>query len=402
MAMPIRMPGLGTTVEEVKLLRWLKNVGDPVKRGEVICEVETDKAVTELESAVAGVLLAQMFAEESMVGEGDVVAYVGAEGEAVPGEETSEQAPAPPAESPKQPPVPAEQMPRAQAPAPTTDADFSGVRASPVIKNLARKMGVDIRGLQGSGPSGQVLRADLLRAASGEAPLATAPQAGLPSGGAASAGTLSKNQRTIARRVSQSHRDIVNVDFQCKIDMSAAIAYREQSAAGGQKVCFDAIFAHALAKTVARFPVFRHRMAGEQVEQIPGTGIGVAISVGDELYTATVSDAAEKPISEIDAEIRLLAVKAREGRLTLSEMSGAVMTLSNLGMFPVSSFAIIIPPDQSASLAIGCTEETILLDNGKLRSAPICTVTLSVDHRVINGRPAGEFLAVLKETMETL
>ncbi len=185
--------------------------------------------------------------------------------------------------------------------------------------------------------------------------------------------------------------------------MTAVLALRERLAAQGQKVSFDAIVVRALSQVLVKFEQFRQSMAGEEVLAAGSVNVGFAVSAGKELYTPTVFDADRKSLVEIDREIRELTEKARQGKLSATEMSGALMTISNLGMLPVIEFTAVIPPGQSAALAMGATENMVVADAaGAMSVEPMATVTLSVDHRIINGRQGAEFLAAVKQTVEAV
>ncbi len=394
MAVEIKMPSLGTAVDEVRLINWVKNVGDPVKMGEVIAEVETDKAVTELESYAAGTVLAHLVQADSIVEEGQIIAYVGKEGEQVPGGQDAQ----------NKAPEPTQTQ---RAPAQSTESKKDDFRVSPVIRKLAQREGVDLASCTPSGPSGQILRKDVL-AAKGKAPAAQQPQPSRKAQPAApqpagASPTLSRNQRGVIKRITESHRQQVPIHLNAYIDMTAVLNLRQDLLEKtGSKVSFDAIFIHTLARLLNRFPRFRTRMVEEELTPIEGDGVALAVSPGEELFTPTVVQAGSKSYVEIDNDIRSLAAKAREGKITLDEMSGACFTISNLGMYPISSFDMVVPPEQCAALAIGTIEHRITLEDGRLQSAPSVCVTLTCDHRIINGRQGAEMLAALKEKLETL
>jgi pyruvate dehydrogenase E2 component (dihydrolipoamide acetyltransferase) len=291
-----------------------------------------------------------------------------------------------------------------------------------MIRNLAAREGIDLATVRATGPGGQITRDDVLRAKADAVSARQAAPPGkslvaknVPLGKAPAAGPaveLSSNQRVVARRVLQSHREIVPINLVARVNMSGAIALRERSQANNHaradlgmalhKLSFDAIFIHAISRIISHFQQFRLRMIGEEVSAIPQIHIGLAVSVGPELYTPTVTYADERSLEEIDSQIRLLAAKARDGKLTLAEMSGACFTISNLGMLPVVSFDAAIPPGQAAALAIGAIEQVIAVRGDRIVSEPFAAITLSVDHRLINGRQGAEFLASLKQFVEKL
>ena len=379
MATEIVMPDLGTAVDFVKIVRWLKAEGEAVRRGEPICEIETDKATVEMESFAEGVLLRRVAQEGEEVQQGAIIAYLGQPGET-----------APTGSGPASPAAQAAEVRLVEKTAPSGD-----VEVSPLVRNLARREGVDLSKVRGTGPAGRILREDVLRAKSAGAAPAKGETRAAPPG-------LSACQRAVAQRVAQSHRQIVPLNLIGRIEMSAAQRLRESLVAGGRKVSFDAIFLYAVSRVIRNFPRLFMYMEGEEPARHEKVDLGLAVSFGEDLFTPTVADADTKSLAEIDAQVRSLVEKARAGKLSPAEMSAACFTVSNLGMYPVQLFSVIVPPGQAAALAVGTIEETFLLSGGHVRSAPAASVTLSVDHRLINGREAAEFLAALKEFIEKL
>ena len=394
MATEIVMPDLGTAVDYVKIVRWLKAEGEAVRRGEPICEIETDKATVEMESFAEGVLLRRVAQEGEEVQQGAIIAYLGQPGET-----------APTGSGPASPAAQAAEVRLVEKTAPSGE-----VEVSPLVRNLARREGVDLSKVRGTGPAGRIMREDVLRAKSAGA----APAKGETRPAPAAPG-FSARQRAVAQRVAQSHRQIVPLNLIGRIEMSAAQRLRQGTpnatdrvwgsqslVAGGRKVSFDAIFLYAVSRVIRNFPRFSMYMEGEEPARHEKVDLGLAVSFGEDLFTPTVADADTKSLAEIDAQVRSLVEKARAGKLSPAEMSAACFTVSNLGMYPVQLFNVIVPPGQAAALAVGTIEETFLLSGGHVRSAPAASVTLSVDHRLINGREAAEFLAALKEFIEKL
>jgi len=364
MATPIKIPDIGTTVDHVRLIRWLKEEGDEVERGEPICEVETDKAASELESVAAGVLLRQTAPEDSEVEQGEVIGYVGAPGEEAPAEE----------DEPRQP-----------SPAPP-----SSPKVPPLIRNLAEREGVDLSTVVGTGPGDRITRADVL-AAKGAGDAGALPR------------ELSPNQRAVGRAVAQGQRESVPFSLVCRIDMTAALQVRERLASEtGGPVPLDPIFIHALSRVLPAFPEFMSRLAGDVVTVAAEVNIGFLAALKKGLVTLVVENADRLSPAEVHREVRRRLFRAARGKAPLGAASQACFTISNLAKYPVHSFHAVLPPGQSAILAIGAVEDAPVLCEGQFRAAPLCHVTLTVDHRLINGSEAGRFLARLKEVMETL
>jgi len=376
MARAIKMPDLGTTVDKVTLINWLKQEGEAVDRGDALCEVQTDKAVNEVESIAKGVLLRQAVSAGEEIEQGTVIAYVGAPGEEVAGT----------VEQPQQPESAAKPADTAQPQKKETDK----VKIPPLLRNLAKKEGVDLTRVVGTGPGGRITREDIVSAKE------SAPAA-------ENAIELPVRQKTIARRVAQSQREIPAINFVAQIEMSRVISLRQRLIEeAGRKITYDAIFACSVGQVMKEFPHFRSWLTGEKFTTSDGANIGIAVGFDHELYIPVVKNADSKAIAEIDSEIQQLVEKARQTKLSLDEMTGATFTISNLGMLPVQSFNMIIPPDQVGSLAIGSIETVPVMKGETITSAKISSITLSVDHRLINGREAAEFLARLKQHLETL
>jgi pyruvate dehydrogenase E2 component (dihydrolipoamide acetyltransferase) len=377
MSIAIKIPDIGTTVTIVTLVRWLKKEGDIVNRGDFLCEIETDKATSELESIAEGTILKIMVPEGTELEQGTVIAYIGNKGETVP-DTKAEAALAMGTNSSEN----------------SIGPQIVSTNVPPLIRNLAKNLGVDIGSVTGTGPGGRVTKEDVMRAKE--------KNEGVP-GKVPSEKSLSSNQAVIARRVAQSQREIPPIHMECKINMGAVLKKRrETSEQSGVKISFDAFFVQAVAKTVKQFPRFRSSIINGKIIESEKINIGIAISYNNELYVPVIHSAGNKAIDEINHDILLYVEKSKEGRFTQEELSGAAFTISNLGMFPVRSFLAIIPPDQSAIISVGAIEETPIVKNNQVMIAPIAVFTLSVDHKLINGWEAAEFLSSLKTEIEKI
>jgi pyruvate dehydrogenase E2 component (dihydrolipoamide acetyltransferase) len=355
----LRMPDLGTVEGSVTLVRWLKREGDAVALAEPLFEVETDKGVSEVECAAEGTLAARLVAEGATVAAGDPIASIRGQGE------------------------PAEAAPAAAPRGP-----------APVIVALAAKHGVDLASIEGTGPGGVVTRQDVLRARDAGRGLAhgassAAPRPSSPLSSAALAG----GQSIVAARMSQSHREKPVFHVTTRVDMTRVIAERG-------KLPFDAFFAKACGAAVAEFPVFRQYLLGTESGRHDAVDIAVAISIGDDLFAPAVRSADRRSIAEISADIEGLAAKAKARTLTAADAQGSCFLVSNLGMFGVESFDAVILPEHSSALAIGAARPTPVADGQGVRIVPLAAMTLSVDHRVINGAAAARFLGRVKEHLE--
>ncbi len=379
MAVAIRLPDMGTNVEECKVHAWRVQVGEQVKRGEVLADIETDKAIAELESTAEGVLLKQVVAAGVMATTGDVLAYVGQKGEAIPDASA---------------PIAAKS---AAAPAATTAATTTAglARVSPMVKNLAAKMGIDLATIRGTGVDGMITREDVLNAKN---PIATASAAPAASG---TSGLPSRGQSAVARIVTQSWKETPHIFISMAIEMSAAIKLRGKKDEQRARPSFDAIFLKALSTAIESFPIFASRWENERIVKNPGINIAFAVSAGDDLLLPVIRDVNKKSLEVIQTEIAALAASVRAGTLKPEQMTGACMAISNLGMYPVESFEGIIFPGHSSILTIGTTRETPVAVDGRVEIRPMANTTLAVDHRLINGKGAAEFLTKVKQVLES-
>ncbi len=365
MAVPIRMPDLGTTVEECRITAWRVREGDKVVQGEVLADIETDKAIVELESVAAGVVLKLRVEEEALVQVGEVLAYVGEAGEAVPEEE--------------QQPAASEATPVGPAPVERTGE----IRVAPVVRNLAVKLGVDLGAVPGTGRGGMLTREDVQRV-SKEAPVEAPP----------------RGQAAVARAVGRSWAEKPHAYFRTVVDMSAVEALRERLAEDGKRVGYDALLLRAMATTLEEFPALKTAWEGGRPVAREGTHLAVALGRGEELFLPVIRDADRLSVEEIQAEVNELVAQIRGGKSPAARMTGGVMALSNLGMYPIESFDPIIFPEHSAILAAGRVQPEALVVEGKVEARPAMRLTLAVDHRVVNGRTAAGFLGKVKERLE--
>jgi pyruvate dehydrogenase E2 component (dihydrolipoamide acetyltransferase) len=379
MAVPIKMPDLGTTVDEFRIVAWRVREGDTVARGDILAEVETDKAVTELESTASGVVLKLLVPDEALVRTGETLAYVGALGEVLPQETLPDALTA--------------QRLVAAVPLAAQLEKPNGAAArpvAPVVRNLAGKLGVDINALRGSGQGGAITRQDVMRAGREAAATgATAPQE-----------TLSRGQTAVAKAVASSWTEKPHAYFTTALQMMAVQRARERCAATGTPVSYDAILLKAMAHALEPFPAMRSVWREGRLLPIEGLHLALAVGLEQELYLPVIRDVDRLSLTALQAEINGVVVRLKAGTLPADRMTGACMALTNLGMFPIDSFNPIIFPEHSAILAAGAVQPTLTAVEGRTEVQPMMKVTLAVDHRVINGRVAAAFLRDLKKHVE--
>jgi pyruvate dehydrogenase E2 component (dihydrolipoamide acetyltransferase) len=453
------MPRLSDSMEEGTILKWLKAEGDEVARGDELVEIETDKATMTYEADTPGTL--SIVAQEGeTLPIGQVIARIGAGGEATAGEGAraeatqqaeasgngapSEAAPATAAataEPPAAAPEPEREPAAAQATptAPSADGNGGRAKASPVARRIAREQGIDLSRLQGSGPGGRIVKADVEAAASGTAPQAAQaaqaapveappappaePQA-VPAAAAAApppppasiaeTGTakgdvsiqeLTRTQQVIARRMAESKATVPEFTIATDVDMEGAVALRKQlkdaaETLHGTVPSYNDMVVKASALALREYPRANGSYKDGHFELHSRVNVGVAVAAQDALVVPTVFDADKKSLGEIARDTRALAERVRSNAVTPPELSGGTFTVSNLGMFGVTEFSAVINPPQAAILAVGKMEPRAVVRDGEIVARNVMTITLVCDHRILYGADAAEFLARIRALLE--
>ncbi len=418
MAQDIVMPRLSDSMEEGTILRWIKSVGDEVTLGDELVEIETDKANMVFEADAAGTLTEIVADEGDTLPIGEVIARVGEAGEApTVGAADGEPAPPKPAETTPEPAVAAPPTPPPAAPARAGDGR---VKASPLAKRIARERGVELAGVNGSGPGGRIIKADVERAAeAGPAPappsapaVAAAPAGPTPgvrekpetAKGTTQVVELTKLQQTVARRMAESKATAPHFYLDAEVDMSAAVRGRLaiKAAAGEGDVVpsFNDMVIKACALALREFPRANGAYRDGKFELYSRVNVGVAVAGQDALVVPTVFDADLKGLRQIATEARALAARVRDGSVTPPELSGGTFTVSNLGMFGISSFSAVINSPQAGILAVGAIVEKPVVRDGEIATAHLMPVTLACDHRILYGADGAEFLARIRALLE--
>jgi pyruvate dehydrogenase E2 component (dihydrolipoamide acetyltransferase) len=427
MATKVVMEALSPTMEEGRLVEWKKNEGDAVAAGDVLAEVETDKAVMELVARSAGVLLKQLVAAGATVPVSAPVGWIGEKGESVPGDGApaapatkAEEKPAAPAKPAAEKPAaePAKQKdeqpapdpkagepkaPEATAPAPAAPARAAGerIKASPLARKIASERGVDLAGVSGSGPEGRIIKRDLERAA--PAPGAAAGQGSTVDGQRFEDRPLSQIRKTIAKRLSQSIGPIPTFYLTSEVDMERVAEAREalNAAAGDQgKISFNDIVLKAIATALVQHPECNAWWQDDHIRYWHDVHLGMAVAIEDGLITPVIRHADGKSLRQISAEARALAGRARERKLTPEEYTGATFSVSNLGMFDIEHFTAVINPPEAGIVAIGSIAQIPAVVGGAIVPRRRMRLTMSCDHRVIDGATGAKFLKTLKLMLE--
>lgn len=436
MAIPIEMPKLSDTMEEGVLSEWLVDEGEEVSAGDVLAQVETDKATMDLEAFDEGVLLRKMIEEGEAVPIGQLIAVIGEEGEDIselieehggdggaaeeaPADETVDEAPA--SESTTDTDVLDEPVgdgqlrDRTPEPVPAgTDEQGRRIKASPLARRIAKEHSVDLRVVDGSGPEGRIVRRDVEarieerervpeRRPGVEEPAYSMPGEETPYG----VEDISQMRKTIARRLAESKYSAPHFYLTVDVDVERAVALREELNALAEeqdrpKISFNDLITKACALSLREHPYVNasyHPDDGE-IRTYNQVHIGIAVAIDEGLITPVVRDADRKSLSELARETRELAERARNRDLEPDEFEGATFTTSNLGMFGIEEFTAIINPPNSAILAIGGIRDTPVVEDGEVVPGKRMKVTLSCDHRVVDGARGAEFLDTLQTYLE--
>ena len=422
MATQITLPRLGQGMESGVIVRWLKAEGDTVVKGEPLYELDTEKVTQEVEADADGVLLKILQQEGADVPVGETIAMIGAAGEALP---EAAAASAPAAVAPSEPaptasePVSAPAAPAtAASPAPAapavvavaTPAASAGgrVKASPLAKRMAKERGIELAAVQGTGPEGRIVAEDVERAAAGEAPGVTAafsvpivaPGAEAP---AVQTVEFTAMRRTIARRMSEAwqapHFQVsLTADVGRMIDLRKRLV--DATPEGGIRPTYSDVITKLVAVGLTRHPALNAHFAGDAVHQYTPANIGIAIAVEGGLVVPVIPSCERRPTTAIAAARADLVERSRAGKLRAEDFEGGTFTISNLGMYGIERFMAVINPPQVAILAVGSIEERVVVDGGEMVVRPRMEMTLSCDHRAVDGAQGAEFLRTVKQLVE--
>ena len=416
MAETITMPKLGFDMAEGTLVRWVKKVGESVNKGEVLAEIETDKATVEVESPASGVVRKLLVDEGAVVPVNSPIALVGTADEKL--EElapTPDLQPSVPDGQAKAPLIQVQESAPAQSLVPNSQSTPSNpqasfLKASPLAKKIARERRVDLSNVPGSGPGGRIVRRDVESAlASQESPVASQI---VPSPLAADypamkptdqALPLSKLRQTIARRMAESKTTIPHFYVTHEYKMDALLDLRRQLnniQPEDGKVSVNDFIVKAVALTLRQFPNLNASLNGTSVLRHGSINIGIAVSVEGGLLTIVCRAADQKPLRQVSAEAKAMAAHVREGKVRSEEIEGSTFSISNMGMYDVENFAAIINPPEAAILAVGSAHEVPVVENGSVKSGWRMKATISVDHRVSDGVEAAKFMQALAVYLE--
>jgi len=430
MPIAIKMPALSPTMEEGTLAKWLVKVGDTVAAGDIMAEIETDKATMEFEAVDEGTVAAISVDEGTEgVAVGTVIMTLAEEGEDLdeakaaagdsapaPAPEKKEEAAsadesAPPAPSPKPAPAPSQDVAKAPA-APTVDGDR--IIASPLARRIAEQNGVDLASIKGSGPNGRIVKADVEGAKPGAAPAkdsaapAPTPAAPVQQGGELDAPyeahKLNNVRKVIAKRLTEAKQTIPHIYLTVDVRLDALLDLRKQLNASleadGVKLSVNDLLIKALARALQRVPSCNVSFQGDELFQYAREDISVAVAAPSGLITPIIRDAGRKGLAQISTEMKELAGKAKDGKLQPHEFQGGTASLSNLGMFGTKQFDAVINPPQAMILAVGAGEQRPHVVDGALQVATVMSATGSFDHRAIDGADGAQLMEAFQHLCE--
>lgn len=425
MAETISMPKLGFDMQEGTLIRWVKNEGENVNKGDVLAEIETDKATVEVESSASGVVRKLLVEAGSVVPVGDPIAVVGSADEKIEAtptkveepkveQKTDEQA-GEELKTERKEERSKKEEPKAVRPQPTPAPAQSSivspqseiVKASPLAKKIARDNRVDLARIQGTGPGGRVVRKDVESAlSSGQSPVVSrqpvAPTV-VPVSREDEIVQFTKLRQAIARRMTESFTNVPHFYVTHEYRMDALMAMRKQVndyLPENEKLSVNDFIIKAVALTLREFPNLNASFSGDKVIRHGAINVGVAVSVEGGLLTVVTRNTDQQSLRAISAEVRRMVAGAREGKVKPNDIEGSTFSISNMGMYDVENFAAIINPPEAGIVAVGSAREVPVVENGEIKPGWRMKATISVDHRVSDGVEAAKFMQKLAEFLE--
>ena len=390
MASEVKLPRLGQGMESGTVTKWLKSEGDAVEKGEPLYEIDTDKVTQEVESDFAGVLL-KIALREGEAPVGQTIAFIGEPGEEVAA--PSEPEPAPPPEQ-----VPDTKVSDTPAEAPPAPSTTNGrVKASPLARRLARERGIDIATLQGTGPEGRIVARDV---ESAEARPAPAAPAAAPSGDVESI-PLTNIRKTIARRLTAAWQaPVFQLTVTADMTRANALVARARELNPDVRITVTDLLAKVCAQALMRHRDVNVQYGEEALLRFPTANVGIAVAAPQGLVVPVLRSVERLSLAEVAGARGDVVGRARDNKLTAQDLEGGTFTISNLGMFGIEQFVAVLNPPQAAILAVGATVDTPVARNGAVEIRPVMTMTLTVDHRAVDGAEGADFLRTVKQFVE--
>jgi pyruvate dehydrogenase E2 component (dihydrolipoamide acetyltransferase) len=397
----VTLPRLGQGMETGTIVRWLKSEGESVEKGEPLYELDTEKVTQEVEAEASGVLLKILAGEGEEIEVGKAIAVIGQEGEEV---SVPAETPAAPKEEPQAEAEPEPELqPESEPEQPAASPNGGRIKASPLARRIARERGIELSSLRGTGPEGRIVAEDVERASATGAVATSATAAAPVPSGEVEVVKLNQMRKTIARRMTEAW-EAPAFQISMSADMTAAIRLRESLLArveeGGVRPTYSDILTKVVALALMRHRDVNAHFAGDSVKLFPTANIGIAVAVPHGLVVPVIASCEARTIPEIAVARADIVSRTREGKLRAEDLEGGTFTISNLGMYGVERFAAVLNPPQAGILAVGAIEERAVVVDGDLEIQPRMDMTLTVDHRSVDGATASEFLATAKSFLE--
>lgn len=418
MAESITMPKLGFDMREGVLVRWVKNQGDPIKKGDVIAEIETDKATVEVESHVSGIVRKILASPGDSIPVGNAIAVIGSADEVIADDKPEGEKRLQAAESTSTLPS-ASVLHETYTVQSASAVEGGRVKASPLARKVASSQKVDLSRVQGTGPAGRIVRKDVLAALGQLKDNSNSPAESKVSGKAIASVSItpgsstalgqdkliqtSKLRQAIGRRLVESKQSIPHFYVSHEYKMDALLDLRRQineKLPEGEKLSVNDFVVRAAACALQEYPNLNSSMHANEIVQHAAINVGVAVTVPGGLMTIVVSDTIFKSVRQISSEIKAMASRARDGKVKPEDVDGSTFSTSNLGMYDVENFNAIINPPEAAILAIGSSREVPVVDNGQIKIGQRMKCTVSVDHRISDGAEAAQFMQSLAKYLE--
>ncbi|HQL39367.1 MAG TPA: dihydrolipoamide acetyltransferase family protein [Anaerolineaceae bacterium] len=405
MADVVSMPKLGFDMAEGTLVRWVKLEGETVNKGDILAEIETDKATVEVESSFAGVVHKHLVEQGSVVPVGTPIAIIAAPGEQVEDIPTTQPAQEVPAQAQTPQTAPAAPV----QPAATPTAPAGPVKASPLARRMATEQGLDIHTLRGSGPGGRIVKRDVesaLKSIPASFPLKPAtPPAQMTSTAIPGDETVpvDRLRAAIGRRMVESKQQVPHfyATHACRVDELMSLRKKINSTLPeGEKISVNDFLIKAAGLALRRYPNLNASLNGDVILRHGDVNVGVAVAVPGGLLTVVNRNTDQKPLRVISREVREMVTRARDGKVRPDDIEGSTFSISNLGMFDVDSFVAIINPPEAAILAVGSVQEVPVVEDGQIKPGMVLKITLSADHRITDGAEAAQFLQAMAEYLE--
>ena len=405
MADVVSMPKLGFDMAEGTLVRWVKLEGETVNKGDILAEIETDKATVEVESSFAGVVHKHLVEQGSVVPVGTPIAIIAAPGEQVEDIPTTQPAQEVPAQAQTPQTAPAAPV----QPAATPTAPAGPVKASPLARRMATEQGLDIHTLRGSGPGGRIVKRDVesaLKSIPASFPLKPAtPPAKMTSTAIPGDETVpvDRLRAAIGRRMVESKQQVPHfyATHACRVDELMSLRKKINSTLPeGEKISVNDFIIKAAGLALRRYPNLNASLNGDVILRHGDVNVGVAVAVPGGLLTVVNRNTDQKPLRVISREVREMVTRARDGKVRPDDIEGSTFSISNLGMFDVDSFVAIINPPEAAILAVGSVQEVPVVEDGQIKPGMVLKITLSADHRITDGAEAAQFLQAMAEYLE--